>query len=1428
MNTVPINSDTWKKLEKRASSLGFSVEELLEKWLTSDDVGHSSTINYLQQRFIESIKQAVIATKLDGEVIYWNRFAEKVYGWQSGEAIGTNLIELVQSSMTPQQHDEVIATLSKGDTWSGEYHVQHKDGHQLTLFVINYPHLDEHGKLVSIIGTFVDITERKREQDTLRQNEARLQLALDSANSGLWDWHFDATDHDGLSVNSAYAKILGYTSEEFQISNNTWESLVHPDDLDDVNAQTGELQTRPDTIITEYRMRHKAGHYIWVHDHSRVIERQADGTPLQIIGTIIDISERKKIELDLLASENRFRAFMDNFTIGQIYIMDDTLQHVYGNKATLDYLGITLDEYVGTKVHDMFPKELADQFEAADRIVLETGETQQHIISIGDGNHNWQWVQDHKFRFTDADGKYMVGGISVDITELKQIEEALRESEARHRTVTDNFPNGLIALFDTDLRYTVASGEGLREIGLTLEGKRLRDIFPPEVYERDEPALLAALNGERRENTVFYDGEHFRVITAPIRDAHDQIIGGMVMSQNISELKNAQNELADANKKLSLAIRTAKLGIWELDVKSNELQTNQQLIDIYGIPPEDADDIEKWRKYAHAEDRETSRQQFREIVKSGEDRTINFRINRDDGQERHIQGFGHAIHDENGKISKIIGINIDITEIVESRQKLEYNQLRLLSLVETHSAYIIRTDINGFYTYANSIFFDHFASHEYDSVDDMMGAFSLDMIVPEDQAKTYAVVMECIANPSQPQQATLRKPRATGEVVHTVWEFVAIPNENGDVIELQCIGIDITHQLHMQKALQKSQERFESTLQKITDYVWSADIADGRLIYNYISPVIETVTGYPREYFFGDLNAWITIIHKDDLAKAKANLERELAGETMSDEYRIVRSDGEIRWINSKTSPTIDEHGVVIHLDGIVSDITDRKQVESALQESENRYRALFNEARFPIVIYDANARIVMLNDIASRNLGVPPKEAIGKTIGHYFPQNQAPTVERIRQVIATGKPLFVEDAIMIGETEYWFSSAIHLVPTIESHQPYVQIVSNDITEQKHAEAENQKNEEKFRAAIEASLDAFYMMESVYNDDEEIVDFRILEINDNAVTQLGIPRETLVGGLICELFPINRTARFFESYKEVAETGQAFEQEFFIPDGNVAGGWYHHQVVKVGNGVAIMTRDITDRKHRQQLIVDNQRMTAQFQKEQERNTLIQQIVSTLSHDLRNSLAIVSTSSDILTRHFNKLDDEKRQSKLDMINRQIEFATTLLQDTVDHARGKMDKHPFKPKPINLATLCRVSVQEVGSAYNTKHNMKFFNTGNVEFVNVDETLISRILLNLLSNAIKYTPEGGNIDLTLDQHADQIILQVKDTGIGISADDLPYIFEPLFRVNESKDIEGTGLGLSIVQDCVIAHHGQISVESQLDIGTTFTVELPTNVKL
>ena len=127
------------------------------------------------------------------------------------------------------------------------------------------------------------------------------------------------------------------------------------------------------------------------------------------------------------------------------------------------------------------------------------------------------------------------------------------------------------------------------------------------------------------------------------------------------------------------------------------------------------------------------------------------------------------------------------------------------------------------------------------------------------------------------------------------------------------------------------------------------------------------------------------------------------------------------------------------------------------------------------------------------------------------------------------------------------------------------------ITELAHAEA-------NLRVTIEASHDGYYLMDAVKDKTGAVIDFRIIEINDAACKQLNMTREQLVGGLICDLFPVNKQGGFFEQYKAVYQTGVVMEQEYFIPEGMVGTGWYYHQVVKTESGVVIINRDITQRK----------------------------------------------------------------------------------------------------------------------------------------------------------------------------------------------------------------------------------------------------------
>lgn len=257
--------------------------------------------------------------------------------------------------------------------------------------------------------------------------------------------------------------------------------------------------------------------------------------------------------------------------------------------------------------------------------------------------------------------------------------------------------------------------------------------------------------------------------------------------------------------------------------------------------------------------------------------------------------------------------------------------------------------------------------------------------------------------------------------------------------------------------------------------------------------------------------------------------------------------------------------------------------------------------------------------------------------------------------------------------------------------------------------------------------------------------------------------------------------------------------------------------------VMSIASDLTRQKQAASVALENERLKARFQKEQERNAFVQRIISTLSHDLRTPLTVIASAKDMLLNYFDKQSAEKRTEKLESIGRQVQFAIELLNDTVNIVRGNLDDVPFRPEPVNLDALCRISIGEVRAAYEDQHRIRFIPKDDVHIAHVDESLVTRILLNLLSNAIKYSPDDSEIRLELDSHDESIILRVIDQGMGINQADLPHIFEPFYRTGAVKKIKGTGLGLSIVKDCVDRHQGRVYVESTLGEGSTFTVELP-----
>lgn len=218
-------------------------------------------------------------------------------------------------------------------------------------------------------------------------------------------------------------------------------------------------------------------------------------------------------------------------------------------------------------------------------------------------------------------------------------------------------------------------------------------------------------------------------------------------------------------------------------------------------------------------------------------------------------------------------------------------------------------------------------------------------------------------------------------------------------------------------------------------------------------------------------------------------------------------------------------------------------------------------------------------------------------------------------------------------------------------------------------------------------------------------------------------------------------------------------------------------------------------------------------------------VSTISHELRTPLGFIKGYSTSLLRQDTTWDEATQREFLTIIDEEADRLTKLIEDMLESARLQSKTLQFKFSPIRVDALLR----DVATRVNTHHpDLKIdFHLDPLSPVLGDGVRLSQVFENLFSNAIKYAP-GSKITITTKELEKKVRITFSDEGEGIPDDYLPFLFERFYRVPGERTVTGTGLGLYICKQIVMAHHGKIWVESELDKGTVFFIDLPVNPAL
>jgi PAS domain S-box-containing protein len=1049
---------------------------------------------------VENSEDSIIACTPAGIISAFNRGAETIFGYTAKEVIGQHMTMLV-----PPDHSAALEQLAQ-KLLNGEKISQYegiclrKDGCTIQVSATGFLIRNSSGKVIAISNILRDVTERKRIERQLSESQELFREVFEHGPVGIC-----LAGHDDrlIKVNESLCRMLGYSEQELLAKN--WQDLCPPDDLPAALLRKEQLWNgQVEMAEGERRYFHRDGSLVWCQVRISLL-RSSGGKPRYFVVYVADITERRKAVQALRESEERFRSMADS-SPSMMWVTGTTGEIEFINKAYREFSGITCEEARAGKWRTLLhPDDASGYLPVFDRAIREhTSFSAEGRVRRADGE--WRLVGSRGQPWFSPQGEYLGHiGLRADITDRKQAE---KERQFQHSLIRTTFEVSLDGIL-------VVNHEG----NVVSHNKRFLDVWhiSPESLP-DRPVdhvigapydlLLSAVIDRVKNPDPFLvkvrelyanpdandqceielkDGRILERYSTCLRNEDGEYLARAWFFRDITERKQAEQERQFHHSLISAILEESLDGILVVNPEGIVLSHNKKMLDVWSIslqeisgdPARNMEGIYQKPLLTAVLDRVKDPENYLKRINeldANPDVKDRGEVELKDG--RTLERYSTSLWSEDGQNLGRARFFRDVTERKQAEQERQFHHSLISALFEVSLDGILVENREGNMVTRNKRFLDvwHISPESLSdrpvnlavgAPDNLILSAVLDRVKNPDTF--LKKVRELYANPDANYQCeTELKDGRTLERYTT-----SLRNEAGEYLARVWFSRDITERKQAEHALRESEDRFRVMADGCPMPMWVTG-ADGKI--QFINRALCEFTGVDDEKVEGD--KWQLFSHPDDaqqFIQESVRVVRERA--PFKTEARFRRADGEWRWLAVIAEPRISPSGEFLGHIGLGMDITERKQAEQILIESEDRFRIMADSCPIGIWVTDATGKMLFINRTYRNFCGATTEEVEpDEWIFLIHPDDAPEFFQAFDSAIKDHTSYKGEQRARRADGQWrWLES--YAVPRFSPDGEFLGLVgtSKDITERKHVEQALQSSEEKFRELTENIREVFWL-----------------------------------------------------------------------------------------------------------------------------------------------------------------------------------------------------------------------------------------------------------------------------------------------------------------------------------------------------------------